>query len=310
MDGTLNLNKASGPTSHDVIDQVRRIFGQKRVGHAGTLDPMATGVLVVCLGKATRIVEYLSGGEKEYRAALTLGATTDTQDSTGEIASESDASAVTLDALENAARSFVGQIQQVPPMVSAVKHQGQRLYKLAREGKTVERAARAVTVHSIDIADFRPGSRAEAEIVVRCSSGTYIRTLCADIGEALGCGGMMSGLVRTRVGRFALEQSVTVEQLGEAQSDGRLGDYVISMADALGDMPAVVLDAEGVDRAMHGLAVDVGRGQHVPAQHRHVPAQHGEPGAIVRMMSDDGELVAIGVVSEQGIVRPRKVLAG
>jgi tRNA pseudouridine55 synthase len=292
VDGILNLNKCPGLTSHDVIDQVRRIFDQKRVGHAGTLDPMATGVLVVCLGKATRIVEYLSGGEKEYRAVLTLGVTTGTQDVTGEIVSESDASAVTLDALEKVTHSFVGEIQQVPPMVSAVKYQGQRLYKLAREGKTVERAARMVTVHSIDVTDFRPGIRAEAEIVVRCSGGTYIRTLCADIGEALGCGGMMSGLVRTRVGRFAIEQSVTVEQLAQAP-----GDYVISMADALCDMPAVVLDEEGMRRVLNGMEVHVGPGPHVSAQH-------------VRMMSSDGELVAIGVVSEQGMVKPRKVLAG
>jgi len=287
VDGVVNVHKAAGLTSHDVVDRIRRIYGQRRVGHAGTLDPMATGVLVVCLGKATRIVEYLSNSDKEYRAILSIGATTDTQDATGEVLSERDASGVTLDALTAAAGRFVGEIEQVPPMVSAVKYQGQRLYKLAREGKVVEREARGVTVHSIDVVGFRPGGRAEADLVVRCSGGTYIRTLCADIGDALGCGGMMSGLVRTRVGRFALGDSVSIDQLAEAPQD-----HVISMADALADMPAVQLDEEGLRRVLHGMEV-------VPRC-----ALYGT----VRMMAGDGELIAIGV-AEGDVVKPRKVLA-
>lgn len=291
MDGVVSIHKTAGVTSHDVVDQVRRVFSQKRVGHAGTLDPMATGVLVVCLGKATRIVEYLSVGEKEYRAVLTLGTTTDTQDSTGNVITTSDASHVTLDALRDSLQQFIGEIQQIPPMVSAVKHQGERLYKLAREGKTVERAARSVTVRSIDINDFRPGSCAEAEIVVKCTSGTYIRTLCADIGDALGCGGMMSGLVRTRVGRFALDESVHVETLAESPSN-----YVISMAEALSDMPHIVLDEDGLRRIGHGMEV--------------AAPDKLYSGTTVRMLSSDGELAAIGAVVEPGVARPRKVLLG
>lgn len=290
MDGVLNINKTAGPTSHDVINRVRRIFGQRRVGHAGTLDPMATGVLVVCLGQATRLVEYLSSYDKEYRANLCLGVATDTQDSTGQVVSESDASHVTLDALKEAAKAFVGDIRQVPPMVSAVKHNGRRLYELAREGKTVERAARNVSVYSIDVFDFRPGWHAEAEIVVRCSGGTYIRTLCADIGGALGCGGIMTALTRTRVGKFALDDAVTVEQLAQAPQS-----YVIPMADALADMPAVVLDGDAVRRVMHGMDVR---------------AEGARAGAMVRVLSDQGLLVAVGVVVEPGVVKPRKVLAG
>lgn len=290
MDGVLNVHKAAGPTSHDVVDKVRRIFGQRRVGHAGTLDPMATGVLVICLGQATRLVEYLSSYDKEYRANLRLGVTTDTQDSTGTILGQADASHVTLDTLKRSAEAFVGEIRQVPPMVSAVKHNGRRLYELAREGKTVERAARTVRVYSIDVADFHPGRRAEAEIVVRCSGGTYIRTLCADIGDALGCGAVMTALTRTRVGRFALDSAVEVERLAEDP-----GAYVIPMADALAEMPAVVLDKESVTRIVHGMDVR---------------ADAACVGATVRVLSGEGLLVAVGVVIQPGVVKPRKVLAG
>lgn len=297
MDGVVSVHKNCGPTSHDIIDQIRRIFGQRRVGHAGTLDPMATGVLVVCLGKATRIVEYLTNTDKEYRAVLTLGVTTDTQDSTGEVISESDASDVSLDALKNAAAAFVGEIEQIPPMISAIKHEGKPLYRHAREGKTVERAPRRVSIHSITIDDFRPGSRAEANVTVHCSSGTYIRTLCADIGDALGCGGMMSKLERTRVGRFTLDDAVTIDQLQTAQSEDRLLDYVYSTSDALGDdMPVIELDAESERRVMYGMPVLV---------------QHAlESDKPIRLVSPSGELVAIGELEDiNGVatIKPRKV---
>lgn len=297
MDGVVNIHKIAGPTSHDIIDQVRRIFGQRKVGHAGTLDPMATGVLVVCLGKATRIVEYLTNTDKEYRAVLTLGVMTDTQDSTGEVLSESDASNVTLNALKHAAQAFIGEIGQIPPMISAIKHEGKPLYRHAREGKTIERAPRQVSIHSITVDSFSPGSRAEADIRIHCSSGTYIRTLCADIGDALGCGGMMSKLKRTQVGRFILAEAVTIDQLFEAQSEDRLADYVTSMSDALVDMPAIELDADSERRILHGM----------PA----VVLQAPESGSEIKLMSLAGELVAIGwVENTDGVatIKPRKVL--
>ena len=164
MDGVLNIRKHGGPTSHDIVNQVRRLFGQKKVGHAGTLDPMATGVLLVCLGKATRLVEYLMGTQKEYRARLVLGQSTDTQDSTVKETSEHNASTITREDLERAAAMFVGEIEQVPPMISALKHQGKPLYKHAREGVIIERAPRPVTIYSIEITDFTPGPRAQAEL--------------------------------------------------------------------------------------------------------------------------------------------------
>jgi len=304
VDGVVNVHKTAGPTSHDIVDGLRRIFGQKRVGHAGTLDPMATGVLVVCLGKATRIAEYLTATDKEYRAVMTLGVTTDTQDSTGEIIAESDASGVTPEAIKLAAGSFVGDIEQIPPMISAIKHEGKPLYKHAREGRTIERAPRPVTVYSIDVSippGILPGglNRAEAELTVRCSSGTYIRTLCADIGEALGCGGMMSSLQRTRVGRFTIDQAVTVDQLDEALTEGRLADCVCKMSDALEDMPAVRVDSEAEIRILRGLSVAASEGLAL--------------GSTVRVLTASGELLAIGVIAEIDAslaVKPHKVLAG
>jgi len=321
VDGVLNIRKASGPTSHDVVDQVRRIFGQKRVGHAGTLDPMASGVLVVCLGKATRVVEYLMGLPKEYRARMVLGISTDTQDSTGTVISERDASGISREAFENAAAAFVGEIEQVPPMTSALKHEGTRLYKLARQGKTVDRPARKITIYSIDVTEFSSGPIPNsqfpipdsesptpnsqlptpnwAELVVRSSSGTYIRTLCSDIGDRLGCGAHMSALERTRVGQFAIEGSVTIEELESATRDGRLDSLAMTMDDALAGLPSVAIAGEDVARASNGMAV--------PCSEAHSEAD------TVRILSPEGVLVGIGEVLDRSagrIVKPRKVLIG
>jgi len=297
VDGVVNIRKAQGPTSHDVVDAARGIFGLKRVGHAGSLDPMATGVLVVCLGKATRIVEYLMGGAKEYRARMLLGVSTDSQDSTGVVISQSDASGVTREALEQAIAGFVGEIEQVPPMVSAIKQQGKALYKLAREGRTVERAARKVTVHSIELGDFTPGFRAEAEIIVKCSSGTYIRTLCSDIGDSLGCGASMSMLERTRVGRFGIDDGVSIEELEQAKADGRLEEYVTPIDAALDYLPLAVLADENEIGIVHGSAVVV-----------ECDAGLGE---IVRMSTKSGRFLGLGVievVDDSRVVLPKKVL--
>ena len=298
MDGVLNVHKPTGPTSHDVVDEVRRIFGQKRVGHAGTLDPMASGVLVVCLGKATRVVEYLMGAPKEYRARMALGVTTDSQDSTGSVIEERNASSITREMVEEAARAFVGKIEQIPPMVSAVKHEGKRLYKLAREGKTVDRPPRRITVHSIEVAAFSPSPIPNCELSVRCSSGTYIRTLCADIGERLGCGAHMSMLERTAVGRFRIEDAITPDDLRATKSRGELEGAVIAISDALSDMPAVTLDAGDEARALHGLAAQC--------------VTSADDGATVRMLSPDGGLIGLGRVSRAGgevVIKPQKVLA-
>lgn len=304
MDGILIIRKPAGPTSHDIVDGVRHIFGQRKVGHAGTLDPMATGVLIVCLGKATRVVDYLMGLPKEYRARMILGQATDTQDSTGNIISERDSSHITREMLEQAASCFVGEIEQVPPMTSAIKHQGKPLYKFAREGKSVERAPRKVTVWNIQVTDFvRPAMvdvqhLVEAELVVRCSGGTYIRTLCADIGDVLGCGAHMSALERTKIGRFGIEQAVTTDDLKEAKAAGQLENLLISIEDALADMPAAVVSAEDVDKLLHGRTVRA--------------MTDAKNGTIVRALAPNGKLLAIGSVLQKNsetLVKPRKVLA-
>jgi len=298
VDCVLNIRKESGPTSHDVVDEVRRILGERRVGHAGTLDPMATGVLVVCVGRATRIVEFLMGTPKEYRAEMILGVSTDTEDSTGTVIDQRDASGVTLEMFTKAAAAFVGEIDQVPPMVSAIKQGGKPLYKLARNGQTVERAPRRVTIRAIDVVRFEPGERARAGIVVGCSSGTYIRTICADIGERLGCGASMSALERTRVGRFTLEDSITLERLAEAVSEGAVDRLTIGMDDALVDLPVATVSADDAVRATHGLAV--------------VVESAADEGETVRIIDDDGRLIGVGGVFESdGLkwAKPRKVLS-
>ncbi|MCK4261640.1 tRNA pseudouridine(55) synthase TruB [bacterium] len=212
MDGILNINKPRGITSHDVILQVRRIFRMKKVGHTGTLDPEATGVLITCLGKATKAVRFLTNHDKEYEGVMVLGVSTDTQDSSGRILREVDKLHVSEAEIMEAANRFQGEIEQIPPMVSAVHHQGRRLYQLARQGKVVERTPRKVKISFKILKVELP--RVRFSIV--CSKGTYVRTICADMGEALGCGAHQAELTRIRSGPFHIKHSVSLEQLREA----------------------------------------------------------------------------------------------
>ena len=217
MNGILLVDKPAGWTSNDVVQKLRGILHERRIGHAGTLDPMATGLLTVFVGRATRAVEFAEADAKRYRAALRLGLTTDTQDSTGTVLHKTE-SDVTWEALEQALLGFRGEIRQVPPMYSAVKVNGKRLYKLARRGETVERAARTVTIQSLDLL----GREGEDWILdIRCSKGTYIRTLCQDIGDALGCGGCMAALRRLEAGAFTVEEAHSLEEIAQAASEGR-----------------------------------------------------------------------------------------
>lgn len=210
MNGILNLNKPAGMTSHDCVGLVRRLTGIRRVGHTGTLDPNATGVLPICVGTATRVAEYLESQDKTYRCVLRLGLETDTQDIWGSVLSERPTEALTEDEIRSAIESFVGDIHQVPPKYSALKVAGRRLYEYARAGEDVEIKSRPVTIRNIDLHWI---SGREAEFTVTCTKGTYIRTLCHDIGQKLGCGGAMASLVRTATGGFRLEDSLTPEAL-------------------------------------------------------------------------------------------------
>ena len=207
--GILVIDKSAGWTSQDVAAKLRGVFHERRVGHGGTLDPMATGVLPVFIGRATRAAEFLESAEKEYVAGLRLGVVTDTQDTSGTVL-EANSVCVTRAQLEAALRQFLGPIEQIPPMYSAIKINGQKLYELARRGQEVARRPRSITIHALELLE---GEGADWTVRVRCSKGTYVRTLCHDLGRALGCGGCMSSLRRTRAGSFTLAQAVTMQQV-------------------------------------------------------------------------------------------------
>ena len=212
-EGLLVIDKPPGMTSHDVVDRVRSIFGTTKVGHAGTLDPDATGVLLVGVGRATRFLSYAQAAPKTYRAIATFGTATSTQDASGEVTHKRPVT-FTTDQLKEVAERFVGEIEQTPPMMSAVKVSGQRLHKLARMGKEVERKPRALTVYELRVEDVDLGQPAEATLHIRCSAGTYVRTLINDIGESLGCGAHMRSLVRIEAGGFGLDDSVSLDAAG------------------------------------------------------------------------------------------------
>jgi tRNA pseudouridine55 synthase len=259
VEGIVNVYKHSGPTSHDIINKIRKIFGIKRVGHCGTLDPLAEGVLVVCLGKATRLVEYLMGEDKIYETTMMIGKATDSQDITGNITSEKNIVDLDIEALKNAVSVFVGDIMQKPPMVSAIKVNGKALYKMAREGIEIERKSRLITIHSIEILDIRKDEDVFlVDMRVKCSPGTYIRTLCFDIGEKLGLPSLMSRLIRVESGDFNVENSVTLEVLEEAKLENRLKSLVMDSNVVLTKMPFFEINKEEVDKLLHGgfVAVD------------------------------------------------------
>lgn len=241
------VDKPAGMTSHDTVAVVRKRLGEKRVGHAGTLDPDATGVLVLGLGRATRLMRFIEVHEKEYVAEVVFGEETSTQDASGEILASADASALTREDVERAAALFAGEIEQVPPMVSAVKVGGERLYKKARRGEEVERASRKVTVHEMRVERFVPGSRARARLYVRCSPGTYIRTLAHDIGRSLGVGGHIASLRRTRVGAFDETGAVPLEDVS-ARS-------VRPIQDAVASYPHCTVSEDEAKAIVHGKSL-------------------------------------------------------
>lgn len=223
--GVINIYKEKGYTSHDVVAKLRGIVGQKKIGHTGTLDPDAVGVLPVCLGKATKLCDMLTDKDKTYETVLRLGITTDTQDSSGMVLEEKEIDGITKEEVEACIESFVGDYMQIPPMYSALKVNGKKLYELAREGIEVERKARPVTIHDIQITDI---SLPYVNMTVSCSKGTYIRTLCDDIGKKLGCGGTMKSLKRTQVGIFNVEDALTLSQVEELVKKEELEKYIIS----------------------------------------------------------------------------------
>jgi tRNA pseudouridine55 synthase len=291
VDGIFNVDKPAGLTSFGVVAAVRRLSGEKRVGHAGTLDPDATGVLPVCLGKGTRVVEYLSEAGKSYRATIRLGVTTDTYDASGTVTTTSDISGITREQVETALDSFRGRIQQTPPMFSALKSAGRPLYALAREGKTIERPSRAVTIHRLELTGWAPP---ELTLDIDCSKGTYVRSLAHDLGQALGCGAHLAGLVRTRVGPFSIDDSVTVETIESAFRDGTAAARLAPIDSVLGDMEAVTLTPDEIEAVVRGQTLDRELGDGGGRYRR----AYGPDGAFIGILHRD---------KETGRWRPRKV---
>lgn len=242
MDGVIVIRKEKGFTSHDVVAKLRGILHMKKIGHTGTLDPDAEGVLPVALGKATRLVDMITDKEKTYEAVMRLGVVTDTQDMSGTVLSQTTELSVTEEELCTVVSSFEGDYMQVPPMYSALKVNGKKLYELAREGKTVERKPRPVHFYEIEILDI---SFPLVRFRVTCSKGTYIRTLCHDIGEKLGCGAAMESLLRTKVGRFTLDDAITLAQTEEAVQEGTIESKILGIEEILAEYPRVCCTKEG-----------------------------------------------------------------
>lgn len=278
--GVLNIYKEQGFTSHDVVAKLRGILRQKKIGHTGTLDPAATGVLPVCLGKATKLCGMLTDETKSYETVLLLGQTTDTQDTTGTVLKSCPVQ-VTEEEVREAVGSFTGEQLQVPPMYSALKVNGKKLYELAREGKEIERKARKVQFYRIEILDLElPRVRME----VTCSKGTYIRTLCHDLGEKLGCGGCMERLERTQVGCFSKEESMTLSQVEALQKAGELKTKITPIPDLFAELPAV--------RALPEEDPYLNNGNSIYRTKTEEP-ELWENGAQVRMYRSDGAFVGI-----------------
>lgn len=247
MDGIINVYKEKGFTSHDVVAKLRGILRMKKIGHTGTLDPAAEGVLPVCLGKGTRLCDMLTDKTKTYRAVMLLGQETDTQDTTGLVQAEYPVH-VTEEEVREAILSFLGDYMQIPPMYSALKVNGKKLYELARQGKEVERQARPVQILDIQIESI---DLPRATFSVTCSKGTYIRTLCYDIGRKLGCGGCMESLLRTRVDRFELKDSLTLSQIEKLRDEGRVEEHVVPVEGVFLGLPALVTKPVDGDKLVH-----------------------------------------------------------
>ncbi|MCX7854458.1 MAG: tRNA pseudouridine(55) synthase TruB [Anaerolineae bacterium] len=294
MDGILNLNKPRGLTSHDVVARVRAVAQQREVGHAGTLDPMATGVLLLCLGRATRLAEYLMDSPKLYRARVRLGVTTDTDDAEGTVIAEKPVSVDRM-AVEAALGQFRGPILQVPPMYSALKRDGRPLYRLARQGQMVEREPRPVEIYRLDLTAWEPP---ELTLEVLCSPGTYIRALARDLGEALGCGAHLTGLIRLASGDFRLEDAVELEALTPESLPG----FLLPLDTALWQYPALYLNEAEARAVRHG--------RDIPASSFAVSPKARRRGVqLARAYGPDDRLLAVlEYRPDQDVWHPRKVL--
>jgi tRNA pseudouridine55 synthase len=275
ISGVLVVDKPVGMTSHDVVQAIRTGTGLRRAGHTGTLDPRASGVLVILVGPAVRLSEFVSASDKRYQAIIRLGSTTDTFDADGKFTHSDEPVNVTEEQFEKVLSTFIGEIEQTPPPYSAVKVQGRKAYEMARQGEDVDLAPRKITVHHLEVLEWAPP---EVVIDVHCSSGTYVRSLANDLGTSLGCGAYLVGLRRTKSGRFSLRDATPLRKLQEAFHAGNWYQYLIPAAEALAEWPAVELNPDEVEDVRHG--------------HRVKAAADAQPG-MVRGVSTQGELVAL-----------------
>jgi tRNA pseudouridine55 synthase len=297
MDGILNINKPWGRTSFSIVSLVKRLSGEKRVGHAGTLDPAATGVLAVCLGQGTRVIPFLVEAPKTYRAEIELGVATDSHDATGTVVSRGDPSDVSRERLLAALDSFRGLIEQTPPMYSAVKHNGKPLYQLARSGIKVARKSRKRWVYRLELLDWQLPI---ATVEVECSQGTYIRSLADDLGQLLGCGASLKSLARLRCGLFTIEDAITVPQLEEGFRYGYWQQFLYPIDIVLSRWEAVVVDDAAAEDIKNGRPLALG-GDELPAS---------VPGSRCRVYSRDGTFLALLCFdAEKGQWQPEKVFA-
>ena len=310
MDGILNINKPPAMTSFAVVAMVKRLSGERRVGHAGTLDPAATGVLPVCLGRGTRVIEFLVDTTKAYRAEIELGVTTDTYDASGRIIQQGDPSGVSREQLQSALASFCGLTRQTPPMFSAVKYQGKPLYQLARAGITVERRSRLVEIHNLELIDWQPPV---ATIEVVCSKGTYIRSLAYDLGQTLGCGAHLRSLIRLRCGLFNISDAISLPQLEDAFRYGYWQHFVYAIDSVLWQLPAMVVNDDEEQSIRQGRPLVLTNGEGSEARsYPEQPIPDGlSPQNRCRAYTLDGRFLGVLRFNlETRQWQPQKVLSG
>lgn len=300
MEGVLVLDKPAGPTSMRAVERVKRALRVRKAGHAGTLDPAATGILPICLGAATRLVPYLQGGDKEYLATVRFGLETDTLDLDGQVLRRAPVPLLTADALAPHLAVLTGAILQRPPAFSALRSGGERLHEKARRGEAVEVEPRPVVVHDLDLLRLEPP---DVHLRVRCGKGTYVRSLAADLGQALGCGACLAALRRTRVGLLGLEAAVGLEELEERARRGETAALLLPMAEALAHLPAVVLTEVGLSRVAQGQPI---RPEDLAAP----PPIEGAAAEAIRLLDREGRLAAIAEPAPDALLAPRRVFAG
>lgn len=298
--GVLLLNKPQGVTSNGALQMAKRLFFAAKAGHTGSLDPLATGVLPLCFGEATKFSQFLLDADKRYTVTYRLGAFSTTGDSDGELLDEVDASSVTEARIAAELEAFIGTIQQVPPMYSALKHEGQPLYKLARQGIEVERKAREVTIYSADILDFRAGEAAEVDVDIHCGKGTYVRSIGEDLGRALGCGAHVVSLHRTQAGPFGIEDTITLDELESERGEDRaetLDHHLLSVDAPVENLPALDLPEDSAYYFKQGNPV-------MDAQVYRI----GDEGDMVRVFVEEGPFLGVGIIDDEGRIAPKRLV--